>query len=131
MEAMMNKKKNWSPEEEKDLLDAVRRGEFFDKIAMRHERTPNAIRLRFGMICKKALEKSTLQDLCREYRMEGPQLERCIRDWDTIQNKSSTITTTTMTNSLTDIQFLKEELASLHRKIDKIYKHVRKDPVKK
>jgi len=120
-------KKSWTPEEENEMLVSIRKGEKFDKIAMRHERTPNAIKLRFGMVCKKEIENTSksMEDICREYHINEQQIVRFINDLETIQKKNQT-TQSHHSFDPADITIVKEEILVINEKLDKIYKHVKK-----
>lgn len=122
-------KKTWSTDEEREMLSALRRRETFEKIAPRHDRTPNAIRLRFGSVCKKELTDKSMADLCREYHMEEPQITQCIHALENIQKKNnppSSLSSQSPFLDPVDISIIKEEVLLLHEKIDKIYKYVKK-----
>lgn len=119
-------KKAWTAEEETDMLSSVRRREPFDRIAQRHERTPNAIRLRFGLVCKKSLEQKTMADLCREYNMEETQINQCINALEDIQKKDQPSMKMMAHFDPADVSIIKEEILVLNEKVDKIYKYVRK-----
>lgn len=123
-------KKQWAVEEENEMLNAIRRGESFDTIAKRHERTQNAIKLRFGMLCKKEIEKNSknMQDLCKEYNIHENQMTRYINDLETIQKKNQQLSHTPIPSSFdpADISIIKEEILVMNEKIDKIYKHIKK-----
>jgi hypothetical protein len=120
-------KKSWTPEEENEMLVSIRKGEKFDKIAMRHERTTNAIKLRFGMVCKKEIENTSksMEDICREYHTNEQQIVRFINDLETIQKKNQT-TQAQSSFDPADITIVKEEILVINEKLDKIYKHVKK-----
>jgi hypothetical protein len=125
-------KKSWTTEEETEMLSSIRKGEAFDRIAKQHDRTPNAIKLRFAMVCKKDLEKTTksIHDLCREYNIKEEQLMKHINDLENIQQKNNTPTApyTQQVSSfdLADISIIKEEIILINEKLEKIYKHVKK-----
>jgi len=118
-------KKAWTPEEENEMLVSIKKGEKFDKIATRHERTPNAIKLRFGMVCKKEIENTTrsMEDICSEYHINEQQVVRFINDLETIQKKNQT---PPPQHDPADITIVKEEILIINEKLDKIYKHVKK-----
>jgi hypothetical protein len=120
-------KKAWSTEEEQEMLSALRRREPFETIASRHDRTPNAIRLRFGMVCRKELSTNNkrMADLCREYGMDEAQINRCIQSLEDIQKKNAPPPPPPSLDPA-DIAIIKEEVLLLHEKVDKIYKCVRK-----
>ena len=116
-------KKAWAVEEEGLMLDAIRRGEAFEQIAKRHDRTPNAIRLRFGLVCKKELETRSIEEVCRSYNTAKAQVERCVGALEEIQKKN------VPPNHNPDpatLDLIKEEVMLLHEKVDKIYKHIRR-----
>lgn len=127
-------KKSWTTEEETEMLSSIRRGEAFDKIAKQHDRTTNAIKLRFAMVCKKDLEKTTkgIHDICREYNIKEEQLMKHINDLENIQQKNNTqqqtapYTQQVSSFDLADISIIKEEIILINEKIEKIYKHVKK-----
>ena len=121
-------KKQWSAEEENDMLMSVRKGEAFQVIARQHGRTENAIRLRFGLICKKQLETKTIQEIGREYQVSPQKIQQCIDALEDIQekNKNKTATMSMSNNNTQEFSVLQEEIQKLHVKIDRIYKHVRK-----
>lgn len=121
-------KKQWTTEEEDQMLLSIRRGEAFQTIAKQHERTENAIRLRFGLICKKQLETKTIQDICREYRVASEKVQQCMDALQDIQdkNKNKTSSVSVSNNNSHELHTIQEEIQKLHDKIDRIYKHVRK-----
>lgn len=118
-------KKQWTTEEEEQMLLLIRRGEAFNMIAKQHERTENAIRLRFGLICKKQLETRTMQDICREYRVTSEKVKQCMDALQDIQDKNKS-SSSSSPSSNHDLNIIQEEIQKLHDKIDRIYKHVRK-----
>lgn len=122
-------KKPWTTEEEEQMLLLIRRGEAFNMIAKQHERTENAIRLRFGLICKKQLETRSIQDVCREYRVASEKVQQCMDALQDIQDKNknkTSIPTLNNSNNTQELRVIQEEIQKLHDKIDRIYKHVRK-----
>lgn len=122
-------KKQWSSEEEMEMLSSIRRGENFETIAQKHDRTQNAIRLRFGMVCKKELASKTIQDLCKEYKINENLLRCCIQDLENIQKKKQPTTMTASSLSSfdpADISIMKEEILVLNEKLDKIHKYLKK-----
>lgn len=121
-------KRQWTTEEEEQMLLSIRRGEAFQTIAKQHDRTENAIRLRFGLICKKQLETKTMQDVCREYRVTSEKVQQCIDALDDIQdkNRNKTSSMSVSNNNNHELHAIQEEIQKLHDKIDRIYKHVRK-----
>lgn len=123
-------KRAWSAEEEKEMLDGVRRGEAFDQIGKRHDRTANAIRLRFGLVCRKELETKKMADVCREYNMGQSQVAQCISALEEIKKKQQPPPLPPLHDPAT-LDLIKEEILLLHEKVDKIYRHVRKLTEKK
>lgn len=122
-------KKSWTTEEENEMLASIRKGEKFDKIATRHERTPNAIKLRFGMVCKKEIENTSksIEDICHDYHVNEQQVVRYINDLENIQKKNQSPTTPLLHSfDPADISIVKEEILVINEKLDKIYKHVKK-----
>ena len=123
-------KKSWTCEEEQEMLDSIRRKETFEKIARRHERTPNAIRLRFGMVCMKKLEsnQTTMRDLCQEFQTDSSHITQCMDALENIQKKNTSANTLlpSLTIDPAELTLIKEEVLSLHEKTDKIYRHVKK-----
>ena len=125
-------KKPWSPEEENEMLASIRKRETFEKIAQRHDRSVNAIKLRFGMVCQKELETSphSIGDLSQEYRIPEKQILQCMDDLENIKKKNQTITSspqqTTSSFDLADITIIKEEILVINEKLDKIYRYVKK-----
>ena len=122
----MTMKKQWSPEEENEMLMSIRKGEAFQGIARQHGRTENAIRLRFGLICKKQLETKTVQDIGREYHVSPQKVQQCIDALEDIQDKNKNKTSTIPDNRNNELRVLQEEIQKLHDKVDRIYKYVRK-----
>lgn len=118
-------KKPWTTEEEEQMLLLIRRGEAFNMIAKQHERTENAIRLRFGLICKKQLETRTMQDICREYRVTSEKVKQCMDALQDIQDKNKSSSSSSFSSNH-ELNIIQEEIQKLHDKIDRIYKHVRK-----
>lgn len=117
-------KKTWSPDEEQEMLTMIRKGESLGTIGRQHGRTENAIRLRFGLICKKQLETKTMQEICREYRVTSQQVQNSIDALDMIQEKNKpegNIMTTA-----NELRAIREDIRSLSEKMDRIYKHVRR-----
>ena len=122
-------KKQWTPEEEDEMLMSMRKGDPFQAIAQQHGRTENAIRLRFGLICKKQLETKTIQDIGRDYRVSPQKVQQCIDALEDIQDKNknkTSIPTLNNSNNTQELRVIQEEIQKLHDKIDRIYKHVRK-----
>lgn len=121
-------KKAWSAEEEGEMLDAIRRGEAFEKIAKKHDRTPNAIRLRFGLICRKALETRRMADVCRDYNTGEDQVAQCVSALEEVrkQQQQPTPPPPQHHHDPATLDLIKEEVLLLHEKVDKIYRHVRK-----
>lgn len=127
---MMYTKKSWSVEEEKEMLSSIRQGETLDKIAQQHERTQNAIRLRFGMVCKKELLSKKMPDLCREYHMTENQVLQCIHDLEKIQNKNQPLPSAPplmLSSSLdAEMTIIKEEILVIKDKLEKMCKYMKK-----
>lgn len=120
-------KKSWSVEEENEMLSSIRQGETLDKIAKQHERTQNAIRLRFGLVCKKELLTKKMPEICREYHMSENQVLQCIQDLEKIQNKNNNQTTLLPPPNLdADITIIKEEILVMKDKLDKMCKYMKK-----
>jgi hypothetical protein len=127
-------KKPWSPEEENDMLASIRRRETFEKIALRHDRSVNAIKLRFGMVCRKELETTphSIGDLSQEYRIPENQIVQCMEDLENIQKKNQNQTITSLPQQtvssfdLADITIIKEEMLVMNEKLDKIHRYVKK-----
>lgn len=118
-------KKAWSAEEEMEMLSSVRRREPFDRIAQKHDRTQNAIRLRFGLVCKKELEHKNMTELCRDYNVDETQITQCINALENIQKKNQQPAPPHHFDPA-DVSIIKEEILVLNEKLDKIYKYVRK-----
>ena len=126
-------KKSWSVEEENEMLVSIQKGESFEKIAQRHERTPNAIKLRFGMVCKKEIQntKQTIEEICRQYRTDQKLVLKCIDDFENIQKKNQSTPANSPTQmistfDLADISIIKEEILVINEKLDKIYRNLKK-----
>lgn len=126
-------KKPWTPEEENEMLAALRRREAFEKIALRHDRSVNAIKLRFGMVCRKELETTphSIGDLSQEYRIPEDRILQCMDDLENIQKKNQTLTALPQQPSissfdLADITIIKEEMLVMNEKLDKIHRYVKK-----
>jgi len=123
--------KQWTLEEEQEMLASLRKRESFEKIAQRHDRSVNAIRLRFGMVCRKELETTphSIGDLSQEYRIPENQILQYMDDLENIQKKKQTATSVPQPISsfdLADISIMKEEMMVMNEKLDKIYKYVKK-----
>lgn len=114
-------KKSWTTEEETQLLSSLRRGLPWDKIAKDHDRTQYAIKLRFGMVCKKALETKTIQQISQEYGRQESEIHQCM---DALDNIKKTSIPTTIDPA--DIMLMKEEILLINEKVDKIYRCVKK-----
>lgn len=124
-------KKAWSKEEEEGVLAALRKRESFDRIAQRHERSANAIKLRFGMLCRKELESTpkSVGDLSLEYHLPEDHILRCMDDLENIQKKQQPNADRMPMLPLfdpADISILKEEVLVMNEKLDKIYRYVKK-----
>jgi LysM repeat protein len=120
-------KKSWSVEEETEMLSSIRQGETLDKIAKQHERTQNAIRLRFGLVCKKELLVKKMPEICREYHMSENQVLQCIQDLEKIQNKNNQTSSLPPPPNLdADITIIKEEILVIKDKLDKMCKYMKK-----
>lgn len=119
-------KRSWSVEEENEMLSSIRQGEPMDKIAKQHERTQNAIRLRFGMVCKKELLTKKMPEICREYHMTENQVLQCIQDLEKIQNKNHPTSSLPPPNLDADITIIKEEILVIKDKLDKMCKYMKK-----
>lgn len=125
-------KKPWTPEEENEMLASLRRRETFEKIALRHDRSVNAIKLRFGMVCRKELETTphSIGDLSQEYRIPEDRILQCMDDLENIQKKNQTLTALPQQPispfDLADITIIKEEMLVMNEKLDKIYRYVKK-----
>lgn len=118
-------KKSWSVEEENEMLSSIRRGETLDKIAQQHERTQNAIRLRFGLVCKKEMSTKNMKQICQEYHVSENQVRQCISDLEKIQNKNP-VPITTYSTLDADITLIKEEILVMKETMDKMYKYIKK-----
>lgn len=70
----------WSHDEEEMMLDGLRRGETFEHVARRHERSGKAIRLRFGMYCRKHMGKQSLDQLGKEFHQTAENIQTIISD---------------------------------------------------
>jgi Asp-tRNA(Asn)/Glu-tRNA(Gln) amidotransferase C subunit len=126
-------KKQWTSEEEQEMLASIRKRESFEKIAERHDRSVNAIKLRFGMVCRKELETTphSIGDLSAEYRIPENHISKYMEDLENIQKKNQNATSVPQPQSfssfdLADITIMKEEILNMNEKLDKIYKYVKK-----
>ena len=124
-------KKQWTVEEEDDMLASLRKRETFEKIAQRHDRSTNAIKLRFGMICRKEIDTTpkSIGDLSQEYRIPEKQILQYMDDLENIQKKNQTSMPQQQSISsfdLADITIIKEEILVMNEKLDKIYKYIKK-----
>lgn len=124
---MRSTKKQWTVEEEKEMLASLRKKEAFETIALRHDRSINAIKLRFGMLCKKELEMTSksVEDLSQEYRIPEQQIIRYMDDLENIQKKNQPPPAVSPFD-LSDITIIKEEVLVMNEKLDKIYRYVKK-----
>lgn len=124
---IMSTKKQWSVDEEKEMLASLRKREALETIAMRHNRSVNAIKLRFGMLCKKELETTpkSVGDLSQEYRVPEQQIVRYMDDLENIQKKNQSPPVVSPFD-LADITIIKEEILMMNEKLDKIYRYVKK-----
>lgn len=124
--------KAWTVEEEQEMLASLRKRETFEKIARQHERSTNAIKLRFGMICKKQLESTSknLTELSQEYRLPEQHLVQYMDDLENIKKKNQTASLLSQqpisSFDLADVSIIKEEILVMNEKLDKIYKYVKK-----
>lgn len=119
-------KKSWSVEEENEMLGSLRRRETFEKIAQKHGRTPNAIKLRFGLVCKKEIGSASksMEGICQEYNLTEEQVSRCINDLENIQKKDTKPTTSSFDPA--DISIIKEEVLLINEKLEKVYRNIKK-----
>lgn len=124
---MRSTKKQWTVEEEKEMLASLRKREALETIAMRHDRSVNAIKLRFGMLCRKELETTpkSVADLSQEYRIPEHQIVRYMDDLENIQKKNQPPPAVSPFD-LADISIIKEEVLVMNEKLDKIYRYVKK-----
>jgi len=121
----------WTPDEEKIMLDAIRNGGTFEQIAKQHERTATAIKLRFGMMCKKQLcwNPDGLEDLVRTYHLDPKQIHTIIDELDNLQQKKPVAQQHqqqhTLPIDLTDIMVMKEQILVMNDKLVKIHKYIK------
>ena len=126
-------KKSWTPEEEEEMMASLRQRKTFEKIALHHDRSVNAIKLRFGMVCRRQLETTTktLDHLCQEYHIPENRIVQYMEDLETIQKKNQTLSSSNVHGSispfdLADITIIKEQILVMNEKLDKMYRHVKK-----
>lgn len=126
-------KKQWTVEEEDEMLSSLRNRETFEKIAQRHDRSAKAIKLRFGMICRKEMETTpkSIGDLSQEYRISEKQILQYIEDLENIQKKNQSVSSLphqqpVSSFDLADIAIIKEEILVMNEKLDKVYRYVKK-----
>tara|TARA_B100001248_G_C27246411_1_gene391758 strand:+ start:126 stop:512 length:387 start_codon:yes stop_codon:yes gene_type:complete len=73
---MEKHKSFWSQQEEKDLCHEIKLGKSYDQIAADHQRSPNAVKLRFAMILTQRLDSGEKKHrLTREYNIDNTELE--------------------------------------------------------
>lgn len=93
---MNNHKAFWTKPEETQLCHEIQMGKSFDEIANLHQRSTNAVRLRFAMILSKRLQKGEKKHrLTQEYNIESFELENLLKLYEDRQE------TQTMTNGAT------------------------------
>ena len=126
-------KKQWTVEEEDEMLTSLRNRETFDKIAKRHDRSVNAIKLRFGMICRKEMETTpkSVGDLSQEYCIPEKHILQYMDDLENIQKKNQSVSSLPHQQPLSsfdlaDITIIKEEMLVMNEKLDKIHRYVKK-----
>lgn len=78
----------WSHDEEERMLDGLRRGETFEHIARRHERSAKAIRLRFGMYCRKHMGEQSIDTLGKEFHQTPANIQIILSDLDSTHTPS-------------------------------------------
>lgn len=93
---MNNHKAFWTKPEETQLCHEVQIGKSFDEIANLHQRSTNAVTLRFAMILFQRLQKGEKKHrLTREYNIENFELENLLKLYE---DKQETQATTNGTN---------------------------------
>lgn len=124
---MNNVKKPWTADEEHEMMSSVTDGQSFDVIARRHQRTQNAIQLRFGMVCKKELATRSLEGLSSQYHMEPKRILQYMDGYDAIQNRQQQPPAPqAVAPAPMDLLTIREEIRSLHEKCDRIYRALKK-----
>lgn len=100
------------------MLEARRRGESWEKIAERHERTPKAIEWRWGSYCQRRIrgKKAMLPDLAREFHVDPNHLEELLAQLNDQQQPSAS-SANGVSSSVID---LKKEIAMILSRLEQM-----------
>jgi hypothetical protein len=131
----------WSDEEEKQLLEEIKKGMKYTDIAILHNRTEGAISSRLRHIAYKLyLNNTTLDDISYMTKIEKKDIEYIIKQRSNMSNKkrykehiltknedisTETSTTETLTKELnilkSDVAEIKKDVKEILRLINAIY----------
>ena len=70
----------WTTDEHDRMLDALRGGMSFEKVARQHERSVKAIQWRFGTHCQRVMPKKTIEQVAQEFRQSPDRIEEIMVD---------------------------------------------------
>jgi hypothetical protein len=127
---MEKHKSFWSQQEEKDLCHEIQLGKSYDEIAADHQRSPNAVKLRFAMILTQRIDCGEKKHrLTREYNIDNTELEILLKMYSERKEVSTSygdqrgVVSKQIESSLSDIQ---SRLGRIEKFLSKICKDLKK-----
>lgn len=109
---MSKKGAPWTPEEETDLLEGLKKGHSFETLSRIHQRTVKAVQWRFGLYCKKLMRQGkTIEQIANEFGLDHDFLQRIIEEF-VPENKPNTL-------QIDKKCICKEELQKIKEKVEK------------
>lgn len=113
---MSKKGSPWTPEEETDLLEGIKKGQSFEALSRIHQRSVKAVQWRFGLYCKKLLRQGKpLDQISREFGLETAFLQVLLEELGSDNNKENNIAVQTVSSTCV----CKEDITSIKEKLDK------------
>lgn len=121
---MEKHKSLWTTKEENELCHRVRLGQTMEEISHQHQRSKNAIELRFALIISRKLEKQEkMQNICKEFMMNENKINHylnLLHETKTQQEPNDMKLVQTM------LEKINSKLDGIEEKVTKIYRKFQK-----
>ena len=114
----------WTTKEEDELCHRIRLGQTIEEIAHQHQRSRNAIELRFALIISRKLDKKEkIQNICKEYMMNEKKINyylNLLHETKTQQEPNEMKAIENMLEKINSkLEVVEEKVTKLYRKLQK------------
>ncbi len=121
---MEKHKSLWTTKEEDELCHRIRLGQTIEEIAHQHQRSRNAIELRFALIISRKLDKKEkIQNICKEYMMNEKKINyylNLLHETKTQQEPNEMKAIENMLEKINSkLEVVEEKVTKLYRKFQK------------